>query len=131
MQKFIHAGDFGSDHCQRVAGMLVCQCYFPLCDECLSGHSFLASREECETVSIMECEKEWTMARQYGISLPNCSNLPKQLIGENHSDAVKQFEITQMHDCTFVQENATIGRLLLLYNPFIRVYHICAYVNQT
>ena len=91
IQKLIHAGDLGSDHCQRAAGMLVCQSYFPLCDECQSGHSYLASREECETVTIVECEREWTMARQYGIPLPNCTNLAEQLIGEKHSDAVKTF----------------------------------------
>ena len=91
MQKFIHAGYLGSDRCQREAGMLACQSYFPLCDECQSGHSYLASREECERVSIMECEEEWTIARQYGIPLPNCTDLSEQLIGENHSDVVKTF----------------------------------------
>ena len=91
MQKFIDAGDLGSDHCQRAAGMLVCQSYFPLCDKCQSGHSFLVSREECERISIVECEEEWTIARQYGIPLPNCTDLPEQLIGENHNDVVKTF----------------------------------------
>ena len=91
MQNIIHAGYHGSDHCQRAAGMLVCQSYFPFCDKCQRGHSYLASREDCERVSIVECEEEWAMARQYGIPLPNCTDLPEQLIGENYRDMVKTF----------------------------------------
>ena len=91
MQKFIYAGHLGSDYCQRAAGMFVCQSYFPLCDECQNGQSYLASREECERVSIVECEKEWTMARQYGIPLPNCTHLPQLFIGEKHCDVGKTF----------------------------------------
>ena len=83
MNGFIHAGAFGSDHCQRAAGFLVCQSNFPLCDECQSGHSYLASKEECERVSMVECEEEWTSAREYGIRLPNCTDLPVESIGEN------------------------------------------------
>ena len=110
--------------------MLACQSYFPLCDECLSGHSFLASREECDRVSIVECEKEWTMAKQYGIPLPNCTNLPEQLIGENNSDVVMTF--AHLHECTFVQDSiTTIGRLPLLYNPFfLLITCICTCVQR-
>ena len=78
----IHAESFGSDHCQRAAGLLVCQSYFPLCDACQSGHSYLASREECERISMVECEEEWTSAREYGIPLPNCTDLPDQVTSE-------------------------------------------------
>ena len=101
--KLIHAGYFGSDHCQRAAGMLACQSYFPLCDECQSGHSYLASREDCERVSAVECEEEWTIARQYGIPLPNCTELPEELIGENHGDVVEASEIAHLHES--LQEN--------------------------
>ena len=61
--------------------MLVCQSSFPLCD-CKSGQSYLASREECERISMVECEEEWTSARQYGIPLPNCTDLPEEVTGK-------------------------------------------------
>ena len=80
LTKFL--GSFGSDHCQRAGGMLLCQSYFPLCD-CESGHSYMASREECERISMVECEEEWTNARQYGIPLPNCTDLPEEVTSEN------------------------------------------------
>ena len=83
LHEFTNVGSFGSDHCQRAAGLLVCQIYFPLCDECQSGNSYLASRKECERLSMDECEKEWTSARQYGIPLPNCTDLPGELLGDN------------------------------------------------
>ena len=89
MHKLTHTGSFGSDHCQRAAGLLVCQSYFPLCDECQSGNSYLASREECERISMVECEEEWTSASQYGIPLPNCTDLPEELTGENGSNLAK------------------------------------------
>ena len=79
----MHAGSFGSDYCQRAAGLFVCQSYFPICDECQCGRSYLASREECEKLSMAECEEEWTNAKQYGISLPNCTDLPEELIGQD------------------------------------------------
>ena len=79
---------FGSDHCQRVAGLLACQSYFPLCDECQSGNSYLASREDCERISMVECEEEWTSVRQYGIPLPNCSDLPEE-VKSKHSKWTK------------------------------------------
>ena len=73
---------FGSDYCQSVAGLLVCQSTFPLCD-CATGHSYLASREECEKISMVECEEEWTIAKQYGIPLPTCTDLPEEVKSEN------------------------------------------------
>ena len=126
MQKFIHAGDLGSDHCQRAAGMLACQSSFPLCDKCQSGHSYLASREDCERVSIVECEKEWTMARQYGIPLPNCTDLPEQLIGdhENHSDVVKTF--MRLHTCICARKYHHYSYCITLS----RVYHIFTYLQR-
>ena len=78
---YTHTGSFGSDHCQRAAGLLVCQYYFPLCD-CKSGQAYVASREECERISMVECEVEWTSARQYGIPLPNCTGLPTEISSE-------------------------------------------------
>ena len=72
----------GSDHCQRAASLLVCQSSFPLCD-CESGRSYLASREECERISMVECEEEWTSAGEYGIPLPNCTDLPGEVTSEN------------------------------------------------
>ena len=80
---YTHTGSFGSDHCQKAAGLLICQNHFPLCD-CKSGQTYLASREECETISTVECEVEWTSARQYGIPLPNCSELPTEVTSETH-----------------------------------------------
>ena len=79
----LFSGSMGSEHCQRAAGLLVCQISFPLCD-CGSGHSYLASREECERISMVECEDEWTSARQYGIPLPNCTDLPDEVTSENN-----------------------------------------------
>ena len=80
----MHAGSFGSDYCQRAAGLFVCQSNFPVCDQCQHGRSYLASREECERLSMAECHEEWTGATQYGISLPNCTDLPsEELIGED------------------------------------------------
>ena len=79
------SGSFGSDHCQREAGLLICQSYFPLCDECQSGNAYLASWEKCETISTMECEEEWESAREYGIPLPNCTDLPEQVASKNGS----------------------------------------------
>ena len=38
--------------------------------------------EECERISMVECEKEWTGATQYGIPLPNCTDLPQGFLGE-------------------------------------------------
>ena len=73
---------FGSNYCQRTASLLVCQSYFPLCD-CKSGYLYLASREECERLSMNECEEEWTSARQYGIPLPNCTELPQEITSED------------------------------------------------
>ena len=73
---------FGSDYCQRAAGLLVCKNYFPLCDECHSGQSYMASREECERISMVECEEDWATARQYGISLPNCTDVPEEVKSE-------------------------------------------------
>ena len=72
---------FGSEYCQRAAGLLVCQSYFPLCD-CESGHLYLASRQECERISMVECKEEWTSAKQYGIPLPNCTDLPDGVTGK-------------------------------------------------
>ena len=63
-----------SEYCQQASAFLVCQSSFPLCD-CQSGHTYLASREECEKISMVECEEEWTSASQYGIPLPNCTEL--------------------------------------------------------
>ena len=81
---YMYAGSFGSDHCQRAAGLFVCQSYFSLCDQCQLGRSYLASREECERLKTAECQEEWIGARQYGISLPNCTDLPsEELIGED------------------------------------------------
>ena len=77
-----NAGSFGSDHCQRTAALLVCQSYFPLCDQCQSGNAYLASRQKCEITSMVECEEEWTSAVEYGILLPNCSDLPNQVTSE-------------------------------------------------
>ena len=68
---------FGSDYCQKAAGLLICQSYFPLCD-CKSGYLYSGAREECERISMVECEEEWMLARQYGIPLPNCTNLPEE-----------------------------------------------------
>ena len=73
-----HAESLGSDNCKRAASLLVCQSMFPLCD-CKSGRSYLASREECERISLVECEEEWTSAKQYGIPLPNCTDLPGEV----------------------------------------------------
>ena len=69
---------FGSEYCQRAAGLFVCQSYFPLCD-CRSGYLYLASKEECERLSMVECEEEWISVRQYGIPLPNCTDLPEEV----------------------------------------------------
>ena len=44
MHEYAITASLGSDECQRAAGMLVCLSSFPLCDECQSGHSYLASR---------------------------------------------------------------------------------------
>ena len=100
------SGSFGSDHCQRAAGFLVCQSYFPLCDECQSGNAYLASREECERISMVECKEEWTSAREYGIPLPNCTDLPEQVTSKNawqHLMWHYYFEaISQGHDSTIV-----------------------------
>ena len=30
-----------------------------------------------------ECEEEWTIARQYGIPLPNCTDLPGEITSED------------------------------------------------
>ena len=77
-----HAGSFGSDYCQRAAGLLVCQSYFPLCDECQSGNAYLASREQCEKISTVDCVEEWTSAGEYGIPLPNCTDLPEEVLSK-------------------------------------------------
>ena len=79
----IHSPEsFGSEYCQRAAGFLVCQSSFPLCD-CENGYSYFASEEVCESLSNFECWEEWTTARQYRISLPNCTNLPKEEMSED------------------------------------------------
>ena len=83
MNWLMHAESFGSDHCKRAAGLFICQSYFPICDECQHDSSYLVSREECERLSMAECEEEWESARQYGISLPNCADLPDELIGQD------------------------------------------------
>ena len=84
-------GNFGSDYCQRAASLLVCQSYYPLCD-CESGHSYFASREQCERISMEECKKEWTNAKQYNIPLPNCTDLLEEVTSENYN------RTTMMHD---------------------------------
>ena len=73
---------YGSDHCQREAGFFICQSSFPLCN-CKSGQTYLASREDCERISIIECEEEWTSAKEYGIPLPNCTGLPEGMKSKN------------------------------------------------
>ena len=89
----MHAASFGSDHCQRAAGLFVCQSYFPICNECHHGRSYLASREECERLSMAECEEEWESARQHGIYLPNCTDLPEEVIGEDSKGLGRWFAL--------------------------------------
>ena len=73
---YVHAyiESVGSEACKKYAAMFACQTFFPLCD-CKDGGIYKASREECERLSTDECEEEWTRARQYGISLPDCDSL--------------------------------------------------------
>ena len=33
-----------------------------------------------------ECEEEWISARQYGIPLPNCTDLPEEITSEEDQD---------------------------------------------
>ena len=80
---YILAESAGTERCKKAASFLVCQSSFPLCD-CESGQSYSASREECERISMVECEEEWTSAREYGIQLPNCTDLPLEARSENH-----------------------------------------------
>ena len=70
-----------SDYCQRAASLLICQSSFPLCD-CERGHSYFASRNECKRLSMDECQEEWTSAGEYGIPLPNCTDLPEEITTE-------------------------------------------------
>ena len=32
---------------------------------------------------MVECEEEWESAREYGIPLPNCTDLPEQVTSKN------------------------------------------------
>ena len=82
--ELVHSlGSFGSEYCQRAASLVACQSYFPRCD-CNNGYLYLASREECERISMTECDEEWTSARQYGIHLPNCTELQEEVTSEDH-----------------------------------------------
>ena len=69
-----------SEDCHRAAGLLACQSSFPLCD-CENGHSYFASREECEGISNVECAEERNQAIVLGIPWPNCSVLPSEETG--------------------------------------------------
>ena len=55
---------------------------------------------------MVECEEEWTGAGQYGIPLPNCTDLPQELIGENGSNCQR-------------------------YNPDLANLHVCVYICDT
>ena len=70
---------FGSEHCQRAVGLLVCQSYFPLCDQCRSGQLYVASSEQCERIHVGKCGEEWMSAKQYGFPLPNCTGLAAEV----------------------------------------------------
>ena len=78
-----YAESEGTEYCQKAASFFVCQSSFPICD-CENGRAYMASRQECERISMVECEEEWTSAREYGISLPNCTDLPDQVTSKNH-----------------------------------------------
>ena len=70
-----------SDYCRRAASFLICQSSFPLCG-CEGGLSYFSSRNECNTVSMDECKEEWTSAGEHGIPLPNCTDLPEEIVIE-------------------------------------------------
>lgn len=79
--------------------MLVCQSYYPLCD-CESGRSYFASREQCERISMAECENEWTNATQYKIPLPKCTDLLEEAASENYERiAIMNIKLLHINSC--------------------------------
>ena len=125
MHEYAVTASLGSDDCQRAAGMLVCLSSFPLCDECQSGHSYMSSRGECERISMVECKEEWTSAREYGISLPNCTDLPEELIGENSTNFAKcHSELSYKH--VHVLHNNTIRHA----DSFRRAFPACHFCEN-
>ena len=76
----LYAERIGSNHCQRVAGLLVCQSYFPLCDACQSGNSYLASREECERVSMGSVKRSGPLPESMGSHCQTALNCRRKLL---------------------------------------------------
>lgn len=67
----------GSQCLQNILPFL-CQYSFPLCDPA-AGDLLLPSREECRTISLQVCMREWQFAQlipRIAALLPDCSRLP-------------------------------------------------------
>ena len=54
---------------------------------------------------MVECEEEWKSAKEYGIPLPNCTDLPNKVISKDHYThvvTVKKFaHLTALHTYTW------------------------------
>ena len=60
----------------------MCMWLFGLCEEGEGGgegggEEVSVTLEECEEVSVMLCPQEWEVAKQSGVALPECSELPR------------------------------------------------------
>ena len=66
-----------SEECSISGFQFVCQFNYPLYD-CSTNRVFLATREDCLTVSTEVCMPFWRLAIEFGFEefLPNCDDLP-------------------------------------------------------
>ncbi len=69
-----------SDDCRASILPFYCLYLFGLCDD--AGEMIQPTRDQCEEIQFTTCSREWSLAEQFGFSLPVCGSLPS---GQNIS----------------------------------------------
>ena len=62
---------------------------------------------------MVECEEEWESAREYGIPLPNCTDLPEQVTGKIGSIYLKTTFLKKL-----VRDTLSVILFPTLHNTF-------------
>ena len=91
-----------SKSCTEEVIPFLCQYLYGLCSD--SGHLIQPSSTQCETLQNSICQREWEVALQFGLELPNCNNLSSQVSCSS-----------TVNDQEFLVENFTFGMALLLH----------------